>query len=184
MTVVNEMPLTVAAVATYGVGRLARSHTIADVGLHWSEALISTTLVAEVMAEVIRVGLGRERPRANPDNAFSFDPGAGLTAFEHRAFPSLHAAVAFATAASLTEEIALRRPTAARYVAPVLYGAALVPGFTRVYLDRTGPATSWLGASPAICSGSAWFNTRTAIARSSIASCWDRTCESFRCIGA
>ena len=28
----NEMPLTVTAVATYGVGRLARSHHVAEVG--------------------------------------------------------------------------------------------------------------------------------------------------------
>jgi hypothetical protein len=132
VTVINEMPLTVAAVATYGVGRLAHSHTIADVGLHWSEALISTTLVAEV----IRVGLGRERPRANPDNAFSFAPGRGLTRFENRAFPSLHAAVAFATAASLSEEVALRRPGASKYVSPALYGAAMIPGLTRLYLDQ------------------------------------------------
>jgi membrane-associated phospholipid phosphatase len=132
VTVVNEMPLTVAAVLTYGVGRLAGSHTIADVGLHWTESLVATTAVAEV----IRVGLGRERPRASPDDQYAFGPGKGLTRFENRAFPSLHAAVAFATAATLTDEVRLRRPGAARYVGPLLYGAAMIPGLTRVYLDQ------------------------------------------------
>jgi membrane-associated phospholipid phosphatase len=132
VTVINEMPLTVASVLTYGLGRLSGSHTIADVGLHWTESLLATTAVAEV----IRVGLGRERPRANPDDQYSFAPGRGLTRFENRAFPSLHAAVAFATAATLTEEVKLRRPGAARYVGPLLYSAAMIPGLTRVYLDQ------------------------------------------------
>jgi len=132
VTVVNEMPLTVAAVVTYGVGRLTKSHTIADVGLHLTESLVATTLVAEA----VRVGLGRERPRANAEDQYSFAPGKGFTRFENRAFPSLHAAVAFATAATLTEEVRHRNPSATKYAAPLLYGAAMVPGLTRVYLDQ------------------------------------------------
>jgi len=131
-TWVNEMPLTVAAVATYGVGRLTRSHTVADVGLHLTESL----LVTEVAAEVVRVASGRQRPRASPDDAFVFEPGAGFTKFENRAFPSLHAAVAFATAASLVEEVRHRRPDAVKYAAPALYAAATIPGLTRLYLDQ------------------------------------------------
>jgi len=131
-TWVNEMPLTVAAVATYGVGRLTRSHTVADVGLHLTESLLAT----EVAAEVVRVASGRLRPRASPDDAFVFEPGAGFTKFENRAFPSLHAAVAFATAASLVEEVRHRRPDAVKYAAPALYAAATIPGLTRLYLDQ------------------------------------------------
>jgi membrane-associated phospholipid phosphatase len=132
VTVINEMPLTVGAVLTYGIGRLTGSPTVADVGLHLTESLIATTL----FAEVIRVGLGRERPRANPDDQYSFAPGRGLTRFENRAFPSLHASVAFATAATLTEEVRHRNPSATKYAAPLLYGAAMIPGLTRVYLDQ------------------------------------------------
>jgi len=132
VTVVNEMPLTVAAVVTYGVGRLTKSRTIADVGLHLTESLVATTLVAEA----VRVGLGRERPRANAADQYSFAPGRGFSRFENRAFPSLHAGVAFATAATLVAEIRMRNPSATRYAAPLLYGAAMVPGLTRVYLDQ------------------------------------------------
>src|SRR5690349_14981465 len=39
LTRLNETPLTIAAVATYGIGRFSHSHTAADVGLHWTEAL-------------------------------------------------------------------------------------------------------------------------------------------------
>lgn len=132
VTWVNEMPLTAAAIATWGIGRLSRSRTIADVGLHVTESLLAT----EVVAEVIRVASGRLRPRASPDDPYSFAPGKGLTIFEHRSFPSLHAAVAFTTAASLAEEVRHHNPEAFRYAAPLLYAAAMVPGLTRLYLDQ------------------------------------------------
>jgi membrane-associated phospholipid phosphatase len=146
LTVVNEMPLTVAAVVTYGVGRLSHSSTVADVGLHTTEALLLTT----AFAELIRAPLGRARPRVSPDNAYAFHPGTGFTNFDNRAFPSLHAAVAFATASALVGEIRERRPDANRYAAPLLYTAATIPGFTRLYLDQHWAsdivAGSFLGA--------------------------------------
>lgn len=132
VTVVNEMPLTLAAVAAYGIGRLTRQRTLTDVSLHLTESLIATIAVAEG----IRVALGRVRPRASPDDPFVFEPGKGFTVFENRAFPSLHAAVAFATAASLSEEIRLRKPDESRWATPVLYTLATIPGFTRLYLDQ------------------------------------------------
>jgi hypothetical protein len=132
VTVVNEMPLTVAAVLTYGIGRLSGSPTIADVGLHLTEALVTTELVAEGM----RVAIGRVRPRASQSDAFSFGPGKGFSQFEYRAFPSLHAAVAFTTAAVLSQEIRMRNPSASKYATPLLYTAAMIPGLTRLYLDQ------------------------------------------------
>ena len=36
----------------------------------------------------------------------------------------------------MSGEIGLRNPSAARYVTPLLYAAALVPGATRLYLDQ------------------------------------------------
>jgi membrane-associated phospholipid phosphatase len=131
-TQINERPLTIAAVGTFAVGRLAGWRTVADVGAHVTESLLAT----EVVAAVIRIGTSRERPRTSPDDAFVFRPGRGISDFDHRAFPSLHSAVAFSTAASLAEEIRLRRPRAARWATPLLYGVASVPGFTRLYLDQ------------------------------------------------
>ena len=132
VTTVNEIPLTLGALTVYGVGRLTRQPTVADVGLHLSESLIATG----VIAEVLRIALGRARPRASPDDAFAFRPGRGATQFEYRAFPSMHATVAFATAGALAEEMKLRRTHARRWVTPVLYAAATIPGFTRLYLDQ------------------------------------------------
>ena len=132
LTRINETPLTIASVVTYGIGRLAHSQTTADVGLHWTESLLLT----DVISQAIRGPLGRARPRVSQDDAFKFNFGSGFTKFENRAFPSLHAAVGFATAASLLGEIQLRNPSATKYAAPLLYGFAMIPGLTRMYLNQ------------------------------------------------
>jgi len=131
-TRVNETPLTLAALATYGIGRLAHSKTTADVGLHTFEALVLTTAISEVL----RGTIGRTRPRESQEDPFRFIPFNGFVAFETRSFPSLHTAAAFATATALVGEIRERRPEATKVAAPLLYTAAMIPGLTRVYLDQ------------------------------------------------
>ena len=132
LTRVNETPLMLAALATYGVGRVAGSGTTADVGLHTLEALVLTTTVSQAVRGVI----GRTRPRVSLDDPFRFKPGTGFSGFETRSFPSLHTAAAFATATALVGEIRVRKPAAVRVAAPLLYTAAMVPGLTRLYLDQ------------------------------------------------
>jgi hypothetical protein len=132
LTVVNETPLTIAAFATYGIGRLTGNETVADVGLHTTEALVLTV----GLAEAIRGPLGRSRPRESPDDAYRFQFGKGFTDFAARSYPSIHAAVAWATATSLVGELKLRKPEAVKYVAPPLFVAATIPGFTRLYLNQ------------------------------------------------
>ena len=132
LTVINEQPLTIGAVATYGIGRLTGSETVTDIGLHTSEALLLTVGVSEL----IRGPLGRLRPHESPNDAFQFHFWRGFTDFAGRSYPSLHAAVAFATAASVTGEVRERWPGATPYVGTALYTAALVPGLTRIYLNQ------------------------------------------------
>lgn len=132
LTRLNETPLTIASVVTYGIGRLTKSQTTADVGLHWTEALLLT----DVISQAIRGPLGRARPRVSQDDPFKFQFGTGFTKFENRAFPSLHSAVGFATAAALVGEIQMRKPDATWYAAPILYTVAMVPGLTRMYLNQ------------------------------------------------
>jgi membrane-associated phospholipid phosphatase len=132
LTRINETPLMLAALTTYGVGRIAGSHTTADVGLHTLEAVVLTTSVSQVVRGI----LGRSRPRVSLEDPFAFRPGTGFTGFETRSFPSLHTAAAFATATALVGEIRVRRPAAVKVAAPLLYTAAMVPGLTRVYLDQ------------------------------------------------
>ena len=132
LTRINETPLTLAALATYGVGRLTGSSTTADVGLHTLEALVLTTAVSQAVRGVV----GRTRPRASLEDPFRFKPGTGFSGFETRSFPSLHTAAAYATATALVGEIRVRRPGAVKVAAPLLYTAAMVPGLTRMYLDQ------------------------------------------------
>jgi hypothetical protein len=132
LTVINEQPLTLGALATYGIGRLLKSETIADVGLHTTEALVLTV----AMSEAIRGPLGRARPRTSPQDPYDFSFWSGFTDFGKRSYPSLHAAVGFATATALTREIHARNPGASHWAAPILYAAAMVPGLTRMYLDQ------------------------------------------------
>jgi len=132
LTRLNETPLTIASVLTYGIGRVSNSKTTADVGLHWTEALLLT----DVICQAIRGPLGRARPHVSQDDPFSFHFGQGFTHFEYRAFPSLHSGVGFATAAALVGEIRERNQNASRYAAPVLYAVALIPGVTRMYLNQ------------------------------------------------
>jgi hypothetical protein len=132
LTKINETTLAVASIVTYGVGRLAHSPTPADVGLHWAQALLLT----DVISQAIRGPVGRARPRVSPDDAFKFKFGSGFTNFDYRSFPSLHSAVGFATAGALMEEVRVHNPAATWYAAPFLYGFAVIPGLTRMYLNQ------------------------------------------------
>ena len=132
LTFVNEKPLTIAAVAAYGAGRLTHNETLADIGLHTAEAVV----LSVGMSEVIRTTLGRYRPRESPDDPFRFKFGAGFTQFGARSYPSVHADAAFAVAGALAGELRIRAPHAVQYATPLLYTVALVPGITRMYLNQ------------------------------------------------
>jgi hypothetical protein len=142
LTVVNETPLTIGAFATYGAGRLIRNETIADVGLHATEALVLTVAVSEA----IRGPLGRLRPRSSPDDQYDFQFWGGFTNFARRSYPSLHSAVGFTTASVLVQEIHFRDPRINVVAAPLLYTAALIPGVTRLYLDEHWASDVFSGA--------------------------------------
>lgn len=146
LTRINETPFTFGAVAVYGIGRLTHSTTTADVGLHMTESLVLTSAIGQAL----RGAIGRARPSSAVDGPSTHRFGRGYTDFEYRSFPSLHAATAFAASAAAVEEIRIRNPHALPWAAPLLYGAASVPGFTRIYLNKHWAsdiaAGSFLGA--------------------------------------
>jgi membrane-associated phospholipid phosphatase len=133
---VNETTLTLAGVATYGIARLARARTVSDIALHATESVV----LASVASQLIRGPLGRTRPFVTKDsNEYDFHPGKGFfgkNSFDYRAFPSIHTSSSMAVATVLTMELNRRHSDATKFVAPVLYGAALLPGLARIKLDQ------------------------------------------------
>lgn len=138
----GETTLTWATVVTYGFGRLTHDTTIADVSLH----LIEAQALTSVMGQVVRGVLGRARPSVNVDSAYSFHWGKGFTKFDYRAFPSLHSAAGFIVASGILQEMRERHSGGEAVAAPLLYGFALLPGLSRMYLNQHWSSDVFAGA--------------------------------------
>lgn len=150
---VNETTLTLAGVATYGIGRLTGSRTVSDVALHATEAVILGSLASQL----IRGPLGRSRPYVTKDsNQYDFRPFGGFfadTSFKYRAFPSIHTSSSMAVATVLAMETHRRRPRATPFVAPLLFAAGIVPGLTRINLDQHWASDIAAGAMMGVLAG-------------------------------
>jgi membrane-associated phospholipid phosphatase len=147
--------------ALWGAGRLFDRPTLADVGLHGSEAIV----VAVVGVNVVKVLVGRARPDVNVHDPADIGFGRGLTrGDEYRSFPSGHTATAFAVASALTSEI-MRRSPDARWAGGVpLYAAATMVGWSRMYDNRHWASDAVAGAGLGTVAGLAvvrFHHTRT-----------------------
>jgi membrane-associated phospholipid phosphatase len=142
-THVNETTLTAAGILAYGVGRVMKSPTVTDVAFHTTEAIVT----ASVASQLIRGPLGRSRPHVtDAKDQYDFHWFQGFGQFNYRAFPSIHSGSGFAAATALVQETRLRRPGAVKFVAPVLYGLALTPGLSRMYLGQHWASDIFAGA--------------------------------------
>jgi membrane-associated phospholipid phosphatase len=130
---VQETTLTVGGIVVYGIARLAKAPTVADVALHATESVV----LASVASQLIRGPLGRTRPHVSADtNQYQFQAFRGFGNFKNRAFPSIHTSSSMAVATVLTMETHRRRPRATPFVAPVLLAAGMLPGLARIQLDQ------------------------------------------------
>lgn len=120
------------SLGTYAVGRIAGSHTVSEVGLHASEAL----LLSAAATELVKGVAGRARPYVLPPDADEFAAWRGFTSAGRTSFPSGHTSAAFSLAAVMDDEGAIHWPHAARIVTPVSYGLASLVGLSRIYKDR------------------------------------------------
>lgn len=150
---VNETTLTLAGIATYGIGRLTGSRNVADIALHATEAVF----VGSLASQLIRGPLGRSRPYVTKDsNQYDFKPFGGFfadTAFAYRAFPSIHTSSSMAVATVLAMETHRRRPGATPFVAPLLFAAGIVPGLARINLDQHWASDIAAGAFMGVMAG-------------------------------
>ena len=139
---INEKSLLALDVLFYGVGRLGHMERLADIGLHGSEAI----MMASAVSTVIKSTTGRPRPRTSGQNPFEFRPNKGWTDGAYRSFPSLHQAGSLAFASALVAETGHWWPGKSRYVAPVAYSLAVLPGVARIYTDFHWTSDAVLGA--------------------------------------
>jgi len=127
----------------YAVGRIARNHKLASLGLHGTEALI----IGEGVAGVIKGIVGRQRPSVEPANPNSYQLFRGFGGGdEYRSFPSGHTVSAFAAAAAVTAETSRNAPNTTWIVAPIMYGGAALVGVSRMYNNRHWASDVIVGA--------------------------------------
>ena len=130
---IQEGTLTVGNFALYGIARLAKARTMADVTFHAAESVVAGSIVSQL----IRGPLGRARPYATSyKDQYDFHPFQGFTNFKYRAFPSIHTASSFAVATVYTLETKRRAPGATWIVGPIAYAIAAGPGLSRLYTGQ------------------------------------------------
>lgn len=139
---INEKSLLALDIVLYGVGKLGRMQRLADIGLHGSEAII----MASAVSTVIKSTTGRPRPRTSGQDPFAFKPNKGWTDGAYRSFPSLHQAGSLAFASALVAETGHWWPARKKYVAPIAYSFAILPGVARIYTDFHWTSDAVLGA--------------------------------------
>jgi membrane-associated phospholipid phosphatase len=152
----NEKSLFAVGLLTYGVAKLVHApRTTTDIAWHTTESIF----MASATATIVRGVLGRSRPFVTADSdAYDYKPGKGFTELSYRSYPSIHAAAAFATAASLTAETARHSRRAAYLVGPISYSLASLPGLARMYKDKHWASDIAMGAALGMVSG--WATVR------------------------
>lgn len=153
---VNEKSLFLAGLLTYGIAKAVDApRTTIDIAFHTTESI----LITSATATVIRGTLGRSRPFVTMDSdAYDYRPGKGFSELAYRAYPSIHAAAAFATAGALTAETARHSRRAAWLVGPISYSLASLPGLARMYKDKHWASDVAMGAALGAVSG--WATVR------------------------
>jgi len=148
---VNEKSLFVAGLATYGIARLAHApRTTIDIAWHTTESIF----IASSTATIVRGVLGRSRPFVTGDSdAYDYKPGRGFRELKYRAYPSIHAAASFATAAAITAETAHRSKRVAWILGPLTYALAATPGLARMYDDKHWASDVAMGAALGTAAG-------------------------------
>ncbi|MEO8563793.1 MAG: phosphatase PAP2 family protein [bacterium] len=134
----------------YGIGRLAHWRSVADLGLHGTEAVA----VSGALSALLKGVAGRARPYVSADtNPNDFRFGRGFGNSSDQSFPSGHTTAAFAAAAVVTSESQHWGKRAAWIVAPVMYGGATLVGLSRMYNNAHWASDVALGAAIGTFSG-------------------------------
>lgn len=120
--------------AMWGGGLVAKRPTLAASGLRALEAIAVSGLVTSALKET----MGRARPYIATDGRADWQlfRGARSSTGDYESFASGHATAAFAFAAAVTGEVALRAPAHTRTVGIVTFGLAGLTAYARMHGDR------------------------------------------------
>lgn len=134
----------------YLIGRFTHHHSLEDVGLHTTEAIVLGSGVTMVLKDV----LGRSRPYVtNATDPRDFKLWKGFGNGDRQSFPSGHTTAAFAAAASLTSEVHRLWPHYTWVAGPAMYGGATLVGLARMYHNKHWASDVVLGAGIGTFSG-------------------------------
>lgn len=133
----------------YGVGRLTANEEMADIGLHGSEAI----LVGLALTGGMKALAGRARPHLGHEDPHNFGLLRGWGNDDYRSFPSGHSLIAFAAAASVTEETRRFWPDAVWPVGVALYGGATLVAWSRMFDDMHWLSDVVVGGAIGVFSG-------------------------------
>ncbi len=134
----------------YTAGILFHNATLADMGLHASEALV----IASVAGFVLKGAVGRPLPRQAHADADSYKFGRGIRVDGNwQAFPSGHTLAAFSIASAVTAEAMDRWPSHGLLVGVLTYSAATASGISRLYNNAHWVSDVIFGAGIGIFSG-------------------------------
>lgn len=130
----NEYKAFYGAVALYGYGRLAGKGTLAEMGLHASEA----ALLGKIGMDLGRGLAGRSRPKTlielgQPADRADFELARGFGETGYGAFPSRHVTGVSAVASALAFETRHHFPRHSRWVTPLAVVTPLVIGLGRMH---------------------------------------------------
>jgi len=120
------------SVGTYGVGRIAGSRPVSEIGLRATEAII----LGSAITGVVKGALGRQRPYVDIHDPNYFVFAKGYTDDAYTSLPSGHTTAAFAFASAVTEETAHFWPRQTWWVATLTYGSATMVGAARIYSNN------------------------------------------------
>ena len=144
----------VIALLTIGAGVVADEPKVTDTGIHTAEAIALTGIITYALKGTT----GRERPNASPDDPYDFRWWGGWSGEGGASFPSGHASVTVAFASITSEELKLHYHELRKYVAPVLYGAAILTGVARMYEHKHWASDIALGSAIGYISGKVVFD--------------------------
>ncbi len=142
--------------ALWGGGLYARNATVAATGLRAIEAI---TVSGQITA-ILKGAIGRARPRVDSTSAWNVEFGRGFrsTSGDYKSMPSGHSTAAFAFAAAVTGEVAIRAPKQARLVGITTYGLAGITAYSRLHSNAHWLSDVTMGAAIGMASG--WAVTR------------------------